>query len=423
MVAEHQRLDISIASAYKILKNEEDFYRTATADERVRIDRERVARDLFLREMIEKENEKQRKRHERAAKKERAETESADQLFNEADALSEEEIEARLRNRAHAMDWLVSLLGGARTVSHLLVWQKIWSAVPGALKNEFKRFMVHAHGVDIERVLDDVENLLADHEVRESKSRKLSRAELEEQAELRKAKRSGDDVLDGAMNDSMNDSMSDSNDDSRIDGDLEDSENPHAAKQRGPQSRGERDELIKIIYRKLVRRLHPDLNGTSQKEVVAWQKTIWHRVQKAHESFDLSSLERLYRMVLVRSRDLSEVTMGEILESHSWLQKEISELNSEVSANKQAPAWGFSRRKNYDALQRKVEKTILGDLHLIDSELREMQEQFQMLEALASGEIEMERSGLTRSRSSGRNRRPPSAEAQRRPKSRARRRR
>ncbi len=418
MVAEHHRLDISIAAAYKILKSEEDFYRTANPEERVQIDRERVARDQFLRDMMEKEYEKQRKRQERVQKKEQNANDAANRLFAEADSLSEEAVEDRLSHRASAMDWLVSLLGGARHVAHLLIWRKNWEQVSGPLKGEFKRFMVHAHGVDIERVLNDIESVLADHGAREMRAQKLNRAEPDENNQPA-AESSELGFEDGG--DSAEDHT-----DSFSSAAGERAGRAGQAKNRSQgrfESRGERDELIKIIYRKLVRRLHPDMNGANQKDIVAWQKTIWHRVQKAHEDFDLEALERLYRMVLVRSRELSEVTMGEILESHNWLESEIRELNSEVSANRAAPAWGFSRRKNYEALQRKVVKTVLGDLHEIGSELRDMEEQFQMLDAMANGELEMESHGLSRSRSSSQSRRTSSQEPHRKPKSRARRRR
>ncbi len=408
MVAEHHRLEISVAAAYKILKAEQEFYKTATPSERVQIDRERAARDEFLRTMLEKEYEKQRKRTERAEKKDRAASEAAEQLFREASGLSESEIEERLKNRASAIDWLTSLLTQARLIMHLVVWRKIWEAVPGALKNEFKRLMLHARGMDIESVLNDIEKILSDYDTQQARVKAShSESSMDHNTEnvaapLRKVDLDADSES-GSAHSSME----------------------HEADRATSSRQGERDELVKIIYRKLVRRLHPDVNGASTTEAAAWQKAIWHRVQNAHEAFDLDGLERLYRMVLVRSRELSEVTMGEILESHKWLMSEIQELNAKVNANRKSPAWGFSRRKDYDALQRRVVKSVLEELEEMELELRDMQEQFNMLDALSSGEEVRERDiFVRRSQSSSQRRRPSkSSTAAKKPKSRARRRR
>ena len=51
----------------------------------------------------------------------------------------------------------------------------------------------------------------------------------------------------------------------------------------------QRGETVKLIYRQLVRKLHPDLQE-GEKQQTIWQKKIWMRAQLAYQSKDLSKI-------------------------------------------------------------------------------------------------------------------------------------
>ncbi len=116
---------------------------------------------------------------------------------------------------------------------------------------------------------------------------------------------------------------------------------------------------LKKLYRALVRRLHPDLNGS----LTPQEQLLWHRVQEAYVAFDLESL-----------RDLSTIlgsgggaaTVSSVLEDvereRKRLQDRLEALLAELARRRQEapfdlepllddPAWVAARRR--DAEQRR----------------------------------------------------------------------
>jgi hypothetical protein len=163
------------------------------------------------------------------------------------------------------------------------------------------------------------------------------------------------------------------------------SQNHQASKKSGSET-----ELVKLIYRKLVRHLHPDL----QSEATGpqhWQSKIWHRVQTAYQKQDRRSLEKLYRLVLIRARHLNDLSVSEILESQSWLKEELESLNQEAQGLKSLPAWGFSKRKDYSALKRKLAKPLQAELEEITDKIDELKEQHAYLELVGVAHLHEQR--------------------------------
>ena len=139
-------------------------------------------------------------------------------------------------------------------------------------------------------------------------------------------------------------------------------------------------EALKLLYRKLVRKLHPDLQGHDN-ELSAWHKKIWDRVQSAYKTSDRAELEKIYKLVLIRGRDLNDLSLGEIRESSRWLGDELKRMENEVKGLKRLPAWGFSRKKDLKSLERKVAKDLA----------REHDERFDRVSELAHQQQALER--------------------------------
>jgi hypothetical protein len=120
-------------------------------------------------------------------------------------------------------------------------------------------------------------------------------------------------------------------------------------------------ELIKLTYRKLVRALHPDLQTdekVSKDQQTHWQKKLWFQVQSAYQAQDLATLERLMTLVLVRERRLNDLRLSEIKKSSDLLLSHIAFMESDIKKLKSLPAWGFSRKKDSSALERKIGKEV-----------------------------------------------------------------
>ncbi|MEZ0392687.1 MAG: hypothetical protein ACAH59_10750 [Pseudobdellovibrionaceae bacterium] len=141
------------------------------------------------------------------------------------------------------------------------------------------------------------------------------------------------------------------------------------------------EENFKQIYRKLIRQLHPDAN---QKSMPSWMKRFWESVQKAYKAKDLLSLDRLLKLTLLRTDSLDQLTVDEIQEASHWLEKDLEILVKEERQLKKSMAWGFSQKKEYTALTRKIKKDFDETLNTILFQIREIKDQHRFLENLAS---------------------------------------
>jgi hypothetical protein len=122
---------------------------------------------------------------------------------------------------------------------------------------------------------------------------------------------------------------------------------------------GERKEALKLQYRQLVRKLHPDAQEASagpSNEI--WRKKMWEQVQEAYEREDLQGLKRLFHLVLLRTRELEQLRLSELHLSHRWISDEIERLSDLMKRLRRRPAWGFSRRKNFEPIKRKIERDL-----------------------------------------------------------------
>jgi curved DNA-binding protein CbpA len=157
-------------------------------------------------------------------------------------------------------------------------------------------------------------------------------------------------------------------------------------------------EKIKLLYRKLVRRLHPDsraadvanalneVQAVDQKSQKEWMNRAWDLVQKAYAQKNLDSLERLFKLTLLRVNALDQLTIDEIIEARGWLKKDLKNLESEARRFKKSPAWGFSVKKNainkLTMLKRKIKTEFSQTLDSVRSQIEEIRADHRLLERL-----------------------------------------
>ena len=367
MVAEAKRQDISIAQAFMFLRAEDEVARNGSTEDRALVEADRAARNRYIEDEIEKEYQKEQARQDKANAKARKAQAEVEQKFEAVRKASDEDLAKICANRTRAMDLLGMMLTAAATREHLQLLLRVWDLTPDKIQDEFRRLMLHGHGIDFDEMLESIEETVGHHP--HSRRRKTANSQASIEGDRRGDPSSGDSRQD-----------SDAGTDEEFDRDFIGGGGAHRFRHSA-----EDNELVKILYRKLVRRLHPDLQSGGEAPS-PWHKAIWMRVQAANSQKDLRELERIYRMVLIRGRELSEITMAEILESQKWLEEELAEIGLQVKKNKNAPAWGFSRRKDYSSLKRKVEKTIMMELLDISDEVDELKAEHEYLEMLARAE-------------------------------------
>jgi hypothetical protein len=141
------------------------------------------------------------------------------------------------------------------------------------------------------------------------------------------------------------------------------------------------DEKFKNYYRKLARLLHPDLKET---ETWPWQRKMWERVQLAYREQNAEAIEQLLVFVLLRQRELKQLTFGEIKDAQAWLQDELHLLELVGDGLKRQPAWGFSKRKTVLALKKKTKIQLDHQIAKLEAELSVVNEHIALLDAMES---------------------------------------
>ena len=121
----------------------------------------------------------------------------------------------------------------------------------------------------------------------------------------------------------------------------------------------EADVRVKELYRRLVRRLHPDLRADGSAEVSA----LWHEVQEAYAASDVAQMELLLALSNIAVDEVGDETsvsqMQELLREleRSWraLQKRLQEAERE-------DGWNFARSGPNEALREHVERQLKFEL-------------------------------------------------------------
>jgi hypothetical protein len=369
IVATSRMERVSMPEAYLLMKKEREAYENGNPEIRARINEKRAARDQYISDQIAEEG-----RADEEFDYDDFEDDDFDGLGDDdtnnpfgpddrTDAqrrqieylhsLSDRNIRQRCRTRESAFELLSSVMysagGDPKGIALIL---RIWDLIP----SKHQQFLSKSFREDTGQSLKDV--MAAFREL------------LEELA----AEDSNDAPPDAEYNPDLDsESAGASQGQYRATG-------PRASAIKLP---GEVLEKVKVTYRKLVRLLHPDLQGQEVRQSES-QKALWMRVQQAYKNNDLQELELLLCMVLVRSNKLNWLSFSEIKSGHARLQQEFSRLDAASKSLKKLPAWGFSRKKNFDSLTSKIENDYSRiELNILE-EVEDLESQHALMDLLAN---------------------------------------
>lgn len=118
----------------------------------------------------------------------------------------------------------------------------------------------------------------------------------------------------------------------------------------------------KALYRKLARRLHPDVIKVSDKVTDVWVQQTWLKVQDAYKKNDAEALDRLDLITLIRMEELHEISLDEIRASEVALNREFQDLRFSIRDLKKHPAWKFSTKRTFDTLKSKIREKLRREL-------------------------------------------------------------
>lgn len=101
---------------------------------------------------------------------------------------------------------------------------------------------------------------------------------------------------------------------------------------KSPHCTPEEIKKIKIIYRKLAKKLHPDLNENTNQE----EKNVWIQVMDAYQSNDLETLENLWLVYKDKQATPTQEDQDALETSIQDIQEKIEALYHEFPLNQKA---------------------------------------------------------------------------------------
>src|SRR5262249_24746329 len=118
------------------------------------------------------------------------------------------------------------------------------------------------------------------------------------------------------------------------------------------------DGRVKELYRRLVRRLHPDLRADGSAEVSA----LWHEVQEAYAADDIARMEILLAVSDIESRRVHDQTLSQMQIVLAELQRAQLALEKSLFEAEREEAWNFARVGPSPELQQRVESQLKFEL-------------------------------------------------------------
>lgn len=134
---------------------------------------------------------------------------------------------------------------------------------------------------------------------------------------------------------------------------------------------------LKNIYRKLVRKLHPD--HCNIKEANYNWNELWLQVQAAYNIKDTQKLYEIYYLTEYWSDKLA-LSLSEYKTLNTYLEDEITRLKNESAHMNKHPAWGFSKKKSFVGLEKKIKKDLNQALDEISEKVGELDHRFWYLD-------------------------------------------
>jgi hypothetical protein len=119
------------------------------------------------------------------------------------------------------------------------------------------------------------------------------------------------------------------------------------------------DARVKSLYRKLVRRLHPDHRSDGDAAV----SSLWHEVQEAYAAADVARMEILLALSDIQADALGEqTTLAQMRNLRSELERSLSALEKSVEEAEGEECWNFARSGPSEDLRVRVERQLKHEL-------------------------------------------------------------
>lgn len=135
--------------------------------------------------------------------------------------------------------------------------------------------------------------------------------------------------------------------------------------------RSETDRHFKNLYRKLVRKLHPDFCLSQTTE----EKELWHELQDAYEWNDIDKLEKINQRLngaKAVGLDLWAIPIGDIVRMTKELTAKLKIVQRDIVTAKKTDYWDFEKRRSQKSFLAKLTKKIRSSIEYETTSLRLM---------------------------------------------------
>ena len=118
------------------------------------------------------------------------------------------------------------------------------------------------------------------------------------------------------------------------------------------------DMRVRELYRRLVRRLHPDLRADGSTAVSA----LWHEVQEAYAASDVARMEILLALSDIETNRMAGQTLAQLHAVRAELRRALRALEKSLLEAEGEDAWDFARIGPNARLRVRVERQLQSDL-------------------------------------------------------------
>ena len=120
------------------------------------------------------------------------------------------------------------------------------------------------------------------------------------------------------------------------------------------------DRRVKEIYRRLVRRLHPDLRADGDASV----SSLWHEVQEAYGAGDVARMELLLALSDLSDAPGAGTTLSQMRSVLGELTRSVRALELSLAEAGREDSWNFARTGPSEDLRVRVERQLKHNLAL-----------------------------------------------------------
>jgi hypothetical protein len=134
-------------------------------------------------------------------------------------------------------------------------------------------------------------------------------------------------------------------------------------RKKGPSADSNEGEVkaarIKELYRALVRRLHPDAQGTLTAKRAEW----WHQAQAAYENGDLEQLQVIFTLCEIdETGSTAKTSVSLLMQITRQFKSSLRALKKQLSQCRHDPAWNFTKTEEHGPLLARLERSMREEL-------------------------------------------------------------